>query len=373
MKRIVSMMKNHRYNSFFIARCIMKVMKRKEGIYMLEVTLLGSGGSIPLPDRYLSATTIEYNGRKILIDSGEGTQVSMRAINSGFRNIDVICITHLHGDHVIGLQGMLGTTSNSGRTEPITIIGPKGLKDVLAGFRLISPFLNYEVNVIEDPKEPVVIENDHIHGELSIEALPVEHTRPCLAYRVNLARDPKFDVQKARENEVPQPLWGRLQKEHADIAYEGKVYTPDMVLGEPRPGLSVSLVTDTLPIPSIIPFVKDSDLFICCSNYGNQEDKGKADKNKHMTFEDSATLAKEANVNTLMLTHYSQAMRHPEEYIDNARAIFPHTVMGQDHIRLELNYDEKHPTLDYSLIEKDRERALAEGQKPVYHDDIFEN
>lgn len=339
---------------------------------MLEVTLLGSGGSIPLPDRYLSATTIEYKGRKILIDSGEGTQVSMRAINSGFRNIDVICITHLHGDHVIGLQGMLGTTSNSGRTEPITIIGPKGLKDVLAGFRLISPFLNYDVNVIEDPTEPVVIENDYIHGELSISAMPVEHTRPCLAYRVDLKRDPKFDPQKAKEHQVPQKLWGRLQKEKEPIAYEGEVYTPEMVLGEARKGLSVSLVTDTLPIPSIVPFVHDSDLFICCANYGNQDDKVKADKNKHMTFKDAATLAKEAKVNTLMLTHYSQAMRHPEEYIQNARTIFPQTVMGQDHLRLELNYDEKHPTLDYSLIEKDRERALEEGNRPILYDDIFE-
>ena len=317
---------------------------------MLDVTLLGSGGSIPLPDRFLSSTLIEYNGRKILIDAGEGTQVSMRSLNSGFKNLDVICITHLHGDHVIGLQGMLGTTSNTGRTEPMTIIGPKGLKDVLDGFRLISPYLNYEVNVIEDPKEPVVIHNDYIHGELSISALPVEHTRPCLAYRIDLHRRPAFDKAKAEAHHVPQKLWGRLQKENQAITMDNVTYTPDMVLGEARRGLSLSLVTDTLPIPNIVPFVKDSDLFICCANYGDSADKVKADKNKHMTFKDAATLAKEAHVHQLLLTHFSQAMRHPEEYAENALSIFPHTLIGQDHLQLTLNYDEERPSVSFEHV-----------------------
>lgn len=315
---------------------------------MVKLTMLGSGGSIPLPDRYLSSGLIEYKGRKILIDAGEGTQVSMRAINSGFKNLDVICITHLHGDHVIGLQGMLGTTSNSGRTEPITIIGPKGLKDVLAGFRLISPFLNYEVNVIEAPEEPVVIHNGHFDGDLVIETLPVEHTRPCLAYRFNILRQAKFDVEKAKENAVPQKLWGRLQKEKV-VCADGKEYTQEMVLGAPRKGLSISYVTDTLPISTIPDFIQNSDLFVCCANYGSDEDKSKAEKNKHMTFTDAAALAAGGKVNTLLLTHFSQAMRNPENYIQSARALFPNTYVNQDHLQFELNFEQA-PVPDFSLV-----------------------
>lgn len=317
---------------------------------MLKLTMLGSGGSIPLPDRYLSSGLIEYKGRKILVDAGEGTQVSMRSINSGFKDLDVICITHLHGDHIIGLQGMLGTTSNSGRTKPITIIGPTGLKDVLAGFRLISPYLNYEVNVIEDPTEPVVINNDDIHGDLVIETLPVEHTRPCLGYRFNIARQPKFDVEKARANHVPQAAWKSLQQGQ-EVTLDGITYTKDMVLGEERKGLSISYITDTLPIDTIPNFVQDSDLFVCCANYGDSADKKKADKNKHMTFHDAATLAKEGNVHRLLLTHFSQAMRHPEEYVENAREVFPHTWINQDHLQVELNFDQE-PVLDLSLVEE---------------------
>lgn len=309
---------------------------------MIDVTLLGTGGSIPLPHRYLSAAIIEYNGRKILMDCGEGTQVSMRAVNSGFHNLDVICITHLHGDHVIGLQGMLGTTSNSGRTEPITLIGPERLNDVLKGFRVISPYLNYDLNVIEDPdtSKKIFINNQHIHGEINIQSLHVKHTRPTLAYRVNLTRSPKFDVEKAKNNKVPQKIWGQLQKSSNEtVCLDGQKYTSDMVLGSPRKGLSIAWVTDTLPIPEIVPFVKDVDLLISCANYGSDEDREKANRHRHMTFSDAATIAKNANVGTLLLTHFSQAMRHPEEYKENATSIFPNTIIGQDHLQLHLDYD----------------------------------
>ena len=316
---------------------------------MLHVTLLGSGGSIPLPDRFLSSALLEYQGRKILVDAGEGTQVSMRSINSGFKDLDVICITHLHGDHIIGLQGMMGTTSNAGRTKPMTIIGPKGINDVLAGFRLISPFLNYEVKVIENPTEPITIHNDYIHGELKITPLPVNHTRPCLAYRFDIQRAPHFDREKAISNQVPQKFWKTLQQHSKVTTEEGKTYTNDMVLGERRKGLSLSFVTDTLPIPEIIPFIKYSDLFICCANYGDNNDKQKADKNKHMTFADAATLAKKGEVNQLLLTHFSQAMRHPEEFAHNATAIFKNTLIGQDHLQVELNFGAQN-TIDLSKV-----------------------
>ena len=309
---------------------------------MIDVTLLGTGGSIPLPDRYLSSAIIEYKGRKILMDAGEGTGVSMRAVRSGFKSLDVICITHLHGDHVIGLQGILGTTSNTGRTEPITIIGPKGIKDVMKGFRVIMPWLNYDINIIEDPTpgEPIVINNKYIHGELSISALPVKHTRPNFAYRVDLKREPKFDPQKAKANEVPQRIWGDLQRGQKPVEYEGKTYTPDMVLGEARKGMRVSWVTDTRPTPEIPGFIEGSDLLLSCANFGSNDETEKAKNKMHMTFAEAATQAKKGHVKEMVLTHFSQAMRDPEKYVKNATDIFPNTVIGKDHMHFTLNYDQ---------------------------------
>ncbi|WP_332841431.1 MBL fold metallo-hydrolase [Paraclostridium bifermentans] len=131
---------------------------------MVEITLLGCGGSMPVPNRYLSSLLINYRGRKILIDCGEGTQVSMKIANCGFKTIDYICITHLHGDHIIGLPGILSTIGNCGRTEMLTIIGPKGIKEVIDAFRLIVRELPYDINIIENPKEDILVSNNYINS-----------------------------------------------------------------------------------------------------------------------------------------------------------------------------------------------------------------
>ena len=126
---------------------------------MIEVTLLGCGGGMPWPGRYLSATLITYRGRKILIDCGEGTQVSMRKINAGFKSIDLICITHIHGDHIIGPLRLLGTIGNSGREEPLIIVGPEGIEEAVKAARVIARHLPYEIQVIENPNQIIRIQN----------------------------------------------------------------------------------------------------------------------------------------------------------------------------------------------------------------------
>lgn len=306
---------------------------------MVEITLLGCGGSMPVPNRYLSSLLINYRGRKILIDCGEGTQVSMKIANCGFKTIDYICITHLHGDHIIGLPGILSTIGNCGRTEMLTIIGPKGIKEVIDAFRLIVRELPYDINIIENPKEDILVSNNYINKDIIISTLEVEHSTPCIAYSFYIKRKAKFDMEKAMKNNVPKILWSKLQNGR-EIKLEGNIYTKDMVLGQPRKGIKVSFVTDTRPIKEIMDFVDNSDLLVCEGMYGDDCDLERAIKNKHMTFRESATIAKQSNVETMVLTHFSPIIKDPNMYIENAMEVFENTIIGTDRLKLNLIFKE---------------------------------
>ncbi|SHK53985.1 ribonuclease Z [Clostridium cavendishii DSM 21758] len=310
---------------------------------MVDICLLGCGGGMPMHFRSLSASLINYKGRKILVDCGEGTQVSMRMVGWGFKTIDVICITHSHGDHTVGLPGLLATIGNSGRTEPLTIIGPKGIKRVVDGLRVIAEYLPYEVNVIENPKnlflniDKETLEIKENKGEINLSTLEVDHSSPCIGYSFYFNRERKFDVDKAIANSVPKKIWRYLQKGE-DVEFEGTKYFCDMVLGESRRGIKLSLITDSRPTEESVNFIKDSDLFICEGTYGDDLDIEKAIKNKHMTFREAATLAKKGEVKKLLLTHFSPAMIEPNEYIDNAKSVFEQSFLGEDRLIENLKF-----------------------------------
>ena len=312
---------------------------------MIDIALLGTGGGMPMPNRYLSASLINYRGRKILIDCGEGTQVSMRILGWGFKSIDIICITHGHGDHIVGLPGLLATIGNSGRTEPLTIVGPEGIEDIVNGLRVIAKYLPYEVNIIENPKEVklkvnkdnMVVAEDNNISDIIINTMEVDHSATCLAYSFSIKRQAKFNIEKAKENNVPKNLWNLLQKGET-LEVDGKVYTTDMVLGDHRKGIKLSYVTDTRPMEDIKEFIKDSDLFICEGTYGDDGDINKAIKNKHMTFREAATLAREGKVKELLLTHFSPAMIEPESFVNNAKSEFNNSTIGYDRLVKELNF-----------------------------------
>lgn len=306
---------------------------------MIDLLLLGSGGGMPMPNRFLSAVLLSYRGRKILIDCGEGTQVSMRIANAGFKTIDVICITHIHGDHIVGLPGLLGTIGNSGRTEPLTIIGPEGIIDTVNKLRVIANWLPYEINIIENPKESININNKYIEGNINISTVELDHSSPCIGYSFYFLRQPKFNVEKATQNNVPKILWNKLQKSNEKIILDGVEYTSHMVLGEERNGVKISLTTDTRPTEEIPEFIKNSDYFICEGTYGDDEDLHKAIKNKHMTFSEAAKLAKAGKVKNLLLTHFSTAMNEPEMYLNNAKEIFQNTIIGYDRYGVTLNFE----------------------------------
>jgi ribonuclease Z len=289
---------------------------------MLDVYLLGEGGTMPLPGRWLSSLLVRHEGRLLLLDCGEGTQIPLRAAGWGLRAIDTICVTHFHGDHVGGLPGLLLTLGNAERREPLTIYGPPGLAAVVAGLRVIAPLLPYPVVC----RELAGGERFHV-GALEIACLAVEHSLPCLSYTLERPRGRPFAAERARALGLPLPLWGRLQRGET-VVWEGRTVPPDAVLGPPRPGVKLAFVTDTRPIAALLGFVAGASLLVCEGMYGAADDLPKALENRHMLFAEAAAIARDGAVDALWLTHFSPSLTAPADYLPAARAIFPNTRLG---------------------------------------------
>ncbi|MBQ3089780.1 MAG: ribonuclease Z [Oscillospiraceae bacterium] len=287
---------------------------------MLDVCLLGTGGTMPLPGRWLTSLVLRCNGRSLLIDSGEGTQIAAREAGCSFKNLDTICITHLHADHTAGLPGLLLTMGNMDRTEPVTLVGPRGTKRLLEAVKVLAPELPFPVWAME-------IDEDNCQtislGDWEIAPFPVNHTVPCFGYLVTVPRKGKFDPSKAIEAGIPRPLWKRLQNgESVDD------YTPDMVMGPPRTGIKLVYCTDTRPARPLYKACDGVDLLICEGMYGEPDKLAKAKETCHMTFQEAAKTALRGGAKELWLTHFSPSLNHPEDYLDQVQAIFPNTSLG---------------------------------------------
>ena len=301
---------------------------------MLDVCLLGTGGMMPLPYRWLTSLMTRFNGSTLMIDCGEGTQIAEKKKGWSCNPIDVICFTHFHGDHISGLPGLLLTMGNADRKEPLTLIGPRGLERVVKSLRVIAPELPFSLQFIEitEPSQHFEIKGYHI------DAFRVNHNVTCYGYTISIPRAGKFDVEKAKALGLPLPCWNRLQKGET-LVIDGTTYTPDMVMGSARKGIKVTYVTDTRPVPVIAEQARDADLFICEGMYGEKDKTQKAKEHKHMTFYEAAELAREANPKEMWLTHYSPSLTRPEEYMDGVRAIFPRAIAAKDGRTVELDFE----------------------------------
>lgn len=302
---------------------------------MIDVALLGTGGMIPLPNRFLTSLYCRINGRYIMIDCGEGTQISLKILGWGFKNIDVICLTHFHADHISGLPGILLTIGNSGRTEPVYIIGPSGTETIVKNLCVIASELPFELKIIEQN----LLKGNVFHlDNYFINVLPVDHSINCVAYNICVPRKGKFNLSKALKLDLPHRFWSILQKGNT-VEYKNKIYTPQMVLEPDRKGIKISYCTDSRPVDELINFVHASDLFICEGIYGEEEKLSKAMANKHMIFSEAAKIASKAQVKELWLTHFSPSMPNPQLFLDSAKNIFENTVIATDRMHKTINFD----------------------------------
>lgn len=292
---------------------------------MLDICLLGTGGMMPLPYRWLTSLLARYNGQSILIDCGEGTQIALKEKGWSPKPIDIICFTHYHADHISGLPGMLLTMGNAEKISPLTIIGPKGLMRVVTALRVIAPELPFEINYIELSENEQTLDFDGF----SIEAFRVNHNIICYGFNIVINRIGKFQIEKAEALKIEKKYWNKLQKGET-IELDGEIFTPEMIIGQPRKGIKVTYSTDTRPTESIINAAYKTDLFICEGMYGDIDKQKKAKENRHMTFYEAAELAKKAEVEEMWLTHFSPSLTRAEEYMPAVRKIFPKAYAGKD-------------------------------------------
>jgi len=302
---------------------------------MIDLCTLGTGGTLPMPERALSSLYVRVNGRILLIDCGEGTQVQVRKCGWGFIHVDAILLTHYHGDHCSGLPGFLLSIAKTHRTEPVHIYGPVGLRSVYQGLMVIAPTLTF----------PVVLHE--LRGGEEFEAIgmqvrcfPVHHGVPCLGYRFALARQAAFDPQKARALNIPVTQWKLLQRGER-VMVDSRLILPEEVTGAPRKGLSFLYATDTRPVPALIEQGAGTDLLILEGMYGDDDKIAQAHKNHHMIFHEAAEIALAAGAKRLLLTHYSTCIEDPLPYLPLAQEVFPETACAEDVGCLRLVFEER--------------------------------
>lgn len=300
---------------------------------MIDICMLGTCGMMPLPGRWLSCALVRSGSALTLLDCGEGTQVPWKMLGWGFRQLGAICFTHMHADHVAGLPGVLFMVAHAGRTEPLDIYGPPGTAYVVEGLRRIAADMPFPVRLHELQSGAQF----ELPGGLQAACTNAAHGMPCLAYRIELARRPAFQPERAQALGLPVQMWSRLQRGEA-VEFNGQTITPEQVLGPPRRGISFAFITDTRPTTQLSAFARDADLMICESMYDNPEDLPLAKAHAHMLAEEAAGMARAAQVHELVLTHFSPKINDTSWAEKAARRVFANTRAARDGMILTLDY-----------------------------------
>ncbi len=304
---------------------------------MPEICLAGTGGMLPLKNRYLTGLFVEHNGKAVLIDCGEGMQVALSQFGLKISRIEILLITHCHADHVTGLPGLLLSMGNCSRTEPLDIYMPASCERVFKSLMTVCGRLPFEVRAHKLPdKQAVSFTADKIDPMLTISTLPLKHSVSCLGYSLFFDKKPVFKPDNAKALGVPVTLWRRLHAGESVTLEDGRVIAPEEVTGERRKPIKLTYTTDTLPFEGIAQFAEGSDLFVCEGMYGERDKKESMDQKGHMLMQDACGLAAKANAKMLWLTHYSPAEKHPENFEAELLNLFPQVKISRDGEKLEL-------------------------------------
>jgi len=304
----------------------------------LKIVLLGTSSAVPTLARGLSSTAVVRDGDVFLFDCGEGTQLQLMRSSVKRSRIHSIFIGHLHGDHLYGIAGLLSTLHLDGRETPLNVFGPEGVRHFLcAAFRTPDLQFDFGLKVQEFPRgfRGRVLDEE----EYYVDALPLDHSIFCLGWRFQEKPKPGvFDLEKAQELGIPRgPLYGRLQHGEKITLDDGRVITPDMVVGPSRPGKSVVYCLDTQFSERSIELADHCTALIHETTFG-QDGVQMARERKHSTMDDAARVAREAHAEHLIATHFSsrydgrQVMKIGEE----ARDVFENITIGRDLLEIEI-------------------------------------
>ena len=310
----------------------------------MDCLLVGTGGMMPLPDRYLNALFVRVEGVGYLFDCGEATQVAMKAWRTGFRAVTLLAVTHLHGDHVLGIPGVLMCRTHAEATEPLTILGPTGIRRFVENtvadlrYRVGFPlrFIEVDVDTLVAEKNPAELYRDE---RCRVLGLPLAHGTPCLGYRLEEhARPGKFEPSRARDAGVPEgPLWGKLQQGNAVATPDGRVVEPAAVLGPPRRGRACVLVTDTVATKNVYRLVDGADAAFLEGMF-LERDFDRSDDKAHMTVAKAARIGREKGALRTVLVHLSPRYTRDDlaDLEAEARAENPTAEIGRDGARYEI-------------------------------------
>ena len=303
----------------------------------LQVIFLGTGGSIPTYQRGLSAIAIRRKAELLLFDCGEGTQRQMIQAGVGFHRKTKIFITHMHGDHILGLPGLLQTMSLLDREKKLEVYGPQGIKAFVEAICQTVRFtLIFPVEVSEVEAGLICEERDY-----EVHAAPSNHITLGFAYALmEKPRPGRFNPEKARALGVPQGhLWSKLQSGSSVKLPEGNIVKPEMILASPRPGRKIVYTGDTMPAENLVKFAENADLLIHEATFDNELEE-RAREDGHSTPSQAAKIAKEARVKRLVLTHISARYRDTSLLLKQARKIFSKTDLAEDFLKMELPLSE---------------------------------
>ena len=300
----------------------------------LRVIFLGTAGSVPTLKRSLPAILIQRKGEQLMFDCGEAVQRQMMKAKTGFHKKMKIFISHMHGDHILGLPGLLQTMALLDRERKLEIYGPSGIKRFIEAIKETVQFvLTFPVEIHEIEEAGVVCEEE----EYAVKAVWANHVIPSVAYALEEKPRPgRFYPEKAEALGVPEgPLWSKLQHEHMVNLADGRIIKPEQVVGPPRPGRKIVYTGDTRPFKGFVKFASGADLLV---HDGTLDDEltEKAAEDGHSTPSQAAENAKKAKVKQLILTHISARYDDTSILLEQAQKIFKNTRVAEDFIEIEV-------------------------------------